>query len=212
MRYCRRCDAKYFTDDEKCRSCGRELVDGEDVYPHEIGKGLRIENKALLVPAALLLVITVSLIFSGIPTGKITAAENCREVEEEYLTEVPYEVETLYAYYPKYNAVSSYLEEGWNNQLGAFYNYTVILQNLDVEDYYYSVEYLLDTSKHGGLASIVRKLVKKGSNESFEAYFDTDLDEDVDGKFAVYPEPVQKIGKAIRLENKSLLRKITKCS
>ncbi len=214
MRYCKECDIKYFTADvTACAKCGKELIDGDAVYPKEAKKGF--SNKELSYPKIMALsVLAVILlgaaaIFMRSSTANVIA--ECTEVEEQYFEEVPYEVDGVYAYYPKYSVLSHLLYEQWNNQIGAYYNYTITLQNTDTDDYYYTVQFLLDTSEHGKINSLVKKLVKKGTNENFEAYFDTDLREQVDGRFVVYPEPVQKAGKIIRFENRSLTRTITRC-
>lgn len=161
----------------------------------------------MAVPLFVALLLTAVDSLTGAAVG-----EKCYEADEIYYEEVPYEVETFYSFYPKYVVLNSVLEEQWNSQLGAFHNYTVAVRNADSDDYYYTVQFLLDTSNHGRMSSMLRKFVKAGNNESFTASFDTDLGEKVDGKYTIYPEPVQKLGKAIRLENKTFTRKVTKCS
>lgn len=216
MRYCRKCGSKYFAPEIlKCPSCREDLREGDSLYSNMISGGFRVSEKTqkiifisvMAVPLFIALVLTAADSLTG-----AAASEKCVEAEETYYEEVPYEVETFYSFYPKYMVLNSVLEEQWNNQLGFFHNYTATVRNADTGDYFYMVQFLLDTSNHGRMSSMVRKFVKSGESESFTASFDTDLDEKVDGKFTVYPEPVQKLGKAIRLENKSFVRKVAKCS
>ncbi len=213
MLYCRKCKAKYFKDDiSVCKFCGGDVVDGEDFYSKHLRFRFPIPDsafmKALIFVTAIIVVISPLLFYS--PTGAVVQ-KTCQEVEERYIDEVPYETDTVYSYYPKYNILGSSMTEQWSNQLGVYYNYSVTLENIDSEDYYYTVQFILDTSNHGKLSSLVKKPLKNGSADIFEAYFDTDLNEKVDGKFVVFPEPVQKTGKAIKIENRPMTRKVTKC-
>jgi hypothetical protein len=213
MLYCKHCDIKYFDEDTgKCRRCGKGLVNGETVYPNKFGRGSNLSGNSITRLVAIVVVVSVitgmSAFFLRSPTGEVV---KCREVDEQYSEKIPYEADGIYAYYPKYSSSGAYLAEQWNNQIGAYYNYTVVVQNTDSDDYFYTVQFLVDTSQHGKLNSLSKKLIKRGTNETFDAYFDTDLREEVDGKFVVYPEPVEKVGKIVRFENRTLTRKVTKC-
>ncbi len=215
MRYCKRCDAKYFKPDlRKCDICGGNLIDGENAYPNKVLVKFRnippVSGKLLAIVIVSVISIYITSMFFGFSVGAATG-KNCHELEEFYFGEVPHEVDAVYVYYPKYRVLLSSLKQQWSDEMGFYYNYTVVLENADNDDYYYTIQYVLDTTNHGRLSSLVKKLVRSRENETFDAYFDTDLKENADGKFVVYPESIQKIGKAVQMENTTLSRKITRC-
>ncbi len=206
MKYCKKCSARYFEKEEECKYCHIKLSNKEIIALSFISK---LFSKKLLLPVVVISLISISSLFLSSSTG--AATKQCKEMEETYSEEVPYEVDGVYPYYPKYNILSSSLAEKWSSQLGSYYSYEVALENADTDDYYYTIQYVVEASEHGRTMSTVRKQLKTRSNDLFIADFDTELGEKVDGRFVVYPEPVQKIGKIIRLENRSFTRKTTKC-
>ena len=215
MKYCKKCKREYSESQNFCENCGGKLVkfiEREDETKHEkkkveaskmVKSSLKPKKLMVVIASIIIVIFFISLLYTystGIFVSSTSSAggsigqpsqstnqPSCRQVQEPYQTPLSYSV------------VDSSLKENWNLQLGYYYEYKITVSNSDSYGGEFTVNFNLQTSKHGALSNTKAQYISAHSTETFSSTFDTDMGEQVSGTYQITPP------------TKTEYRTVTKC-
>lgn len=213
MKYCEECKKKYPDNEAFCEECGNKLTEfvkqptvkheqknKEKVHEKKIDKEIKhsIPEKSKVMIGVLLVIVFILIIslFSNsnnsvqqsnpstsgsASSNQLTNTNNCRDVQEAYQEQEAYQTPL------SYSVLSSSLKEEWELQKGYYYRYDVTVSNSDDNSGQFTVNFALQTSKHGTLSNSSTQYISPHSTQIFEKIFDTDMGEQVSGSHSVVP-------------------------
>jgi FlaG/FlaF family flagellin (archaellin) len=201
MKYCHSCEQTYKNAKKFCENCGKKLI--EEVKKTEKNKSEKGFFSQEVTPKQLMYIlggIFITVVFAAVLLSwlegytsdttsnyEVANAEQynvgnrCRYVEEPYIDQESYEVSLNYA------VTEATFTEKWNSQYAFYTEYVIGISNTDNVGGTFEVTFYADTSNHGTMEQTKSIYISGHETRTIEAIFDTDIDEEVRGRYSIEP-------------------------
>ncbi len=208
MKYCKNCKKEYPETKNFCEDCGGKLSkfiehsetpkkpnieekQKEISHKREIKQDISKNNRNIIIVAGGVIILIFFMFYisgggvvsssTGSSSSNQLSSNTCRDVQEAYQEQEAYQTPL------SYSVLSSSLKEEWDLQKGYYYRYDITVSNSDDNGGQFTVNFVLQTSKHGTLSDSSTQYVSSHSTQIFEKIFDTDMGEQVSGTHSVVP-------------------------
>lgn len=201
MKYCKNCKKEYSETKNFCEDCGGKL--SKFVEHSEVPKKPKIEEKQketshkkevrqdisknsrniIIVAGGIIILIFFMLYVSGGVVSSNIGSSSSSQLSGNRC----YDTQEAYQASLSYSVLDSSLKEEWELQKGYYYRYDVTVSNSDDNGGQFTINFVLQTSKHGTMSDSSTQYISPHSTQAFEKIFDTDMGEQVSGSHSVVP-------------------------